>query len=67
MGCPLGPHHRYAYPSLRPHTPPGDPVASEDEVQRALGLRDAGQEIVVDVLRAGLPVQVKIGLAPRVP
>lgn len=45
----------------------GAMVVAEDDLQRAIGLRDPGQEIVVDLLRNGMPVQVKVALTPRLP
>jgi len=43
------------------------PVVGPDDVQLALAEKDAGQEVTIEISRAGAAQQVKALLAPRVP
>ena len=43
------------------------PVVGPDDVQLALAEKDAGQEVTLDITRAGAAQQVKALLAPRTP
>ena len=43
------------------------PVATEDDLRRAIAQHDPGQEIVLDLIRNGAAAQVKLPLLPRVP
>ncbi len=45
----------------------GKPVVGPDDVQFAVAEKDAGQEIVLDLMRAGVAQQLKVVLAPRMP
>jgi S1-C subfamily serine protease len=45
----------------------GKPISAELEPPRAIAERDAGQEALVDLIRAAQPQQVKVVLVPRDP
>jgi S1-C subfamily serine protease len=45
----------------------GQPLVISDDLTALLSQRDPGQEVTLDLTRAGKPMQLKMKLAPRVP